>query len=150
MDTRWRRLLWGRPERRRRRWLRFVGGYAVVAALATGYRLLAPLPGVAPVVYEDPLLTALFLGPLVVSAVCALVGGGLVLGLTTGATPALAYGLVLFGTVFATTGGVAGLSELLFYTGASAAVGAVAGAVGFAVGALLRRYAGLGGAANGG
>lgn len=139
MNAKWRRLLRGRTEGWRRRWLTFVGGYAVVTAAGTAYRLLRPTERVAPVIYEDPLVTALLLGPLVVAAAGVYLGGGLALGLAVGVTPALAYGTVLGGAALIWTGGVEGSQELLAYVLASAAVGVVTGLVGSLVGFAARR-----------
>lgn len=139
MDVEWRRLLRGRTEGRARRWLTFVGGYAAVAAAVTAYRLLSPPEYGAPVLYEDPLVTALFLGPLVVASIGVYLGGGLVLALAVGVTPALAYGAVLLGASLVSTGGLSGGQELLAYVLASAAVGAVAGLVGSVIGFAVRR-----------
>lgn len=139
MDIQWRTLLWGRSRNRARRWLVFVGGYAAVAAAVTGYRLLIPHPYSPPILYEDPLITALLLGPLVVAAISGYVAGGLALGLAIGVTPALAYGLVLLGTELLSTGGLEAYLEPLYYTVASAVVGVVVGLVGFVMGTVVRR-----------
>lgn len=140
MSVEWRRLLRGRAEGRGRRWLTFAGGYAAAAAAGTAARLARPpTSGAPPVLYEDPLVTALLVGPIVVAAVAAARGGGLALGLAVGATPALAYGAVLAGATLVSTGGVDGAGELLAHVGASAAVGLVAGLIGWAVGAAVRR-----------
>ena len=142
MNDRWWRLLGGRAEGRGRRWLAFVGGYAVVVAAGTTYRLLRPSTSAAPVLYEDPLITALLLGPVVVAAVGAAAGGGLGLGLAVGATPALTYGVVLAGGVLVSTGELGGAEELLMYVLAAAAVGLVFGLVGWLVGAAIRLHRG--------
>lgn len=139
MTVEWGRLVRGRSAGRRRRWLTFVGGYAVVVAVGTAYRLLVPRASVAPVLYEDPLVTALLLGPVVVAAVATALGGGLALGLTVGAAPAAAYGAVLAGATLLSTGELAGAGELLSYVLASAAVGLAAGLVGSVLGLAIRR-----------
>lgn len=144
MSVELRRLVRGRAEGRGRRWLAFVGGYAAVVAVGTAYRLLEPPAYGAPVLYEDPLITALLLGPVVVAAVATALGGGLALGLAVGATPAVAYGAVLVGATLLSTGGVAGGEELLSYVIASAAVGLAAGLAGSVVGLAIRRRAGDG------
>ena len=138
MSERWRRLLGGHTEGRRRRWLTFVGGYAVVVAAGTAYRLRWPSVSGAPVLYEDSLITALLLGPVVVAAVGVAVGGGLALSLAVGATSALAYGVVLAGGVLVSTGELGGAEELLTYVLASAVVGLVSGLVGWLAGSAIR------------
>lgn len=139
MDLERRRLGWGRSEGRARRWLTFVGGYAVVVAVGTAYRLLSPPAFVAPVLYEDPLITALLLGPFVVAAVGAAGGGGFALGLAVGAAATLVYGAVLLGAALLSTGGAAGLGELVSFVVASAVVAGGAGVLGAAVGLAVRR-----------